>query len=144
MWYQFNLPPPPPPLKELGVFNLIKPEGHNFPIREKHVPKLKRDLKASLRKNLATYWLTLDTRHSQVCNRFSFPNGQPQSKNLKQQKTFPLSRYNILSYNQNQEITKTKAETKTIYQKIIQEGSKQHTIAGEIQWKKHLPTIDFN
>ena len=92
-------PPPPPPLKELGVFNLIKPEGHNFPIREKHVPKLKRDLKASLRKNLATYWLTLDTRHSQVCNRFSFPNGQPQSKNLKQQKPFPLSRCNILSYN---------------------------------------------
>ena len=39
---------------------------------------------------------------------------------------------------------KTKAKTKTIYQKIIQEGSKQHTIGGEIQCKKHFPTIDFN
>ena len=35
--------------------------------------------------------------------------------------------------NNNQEITKTKAETKTIYQKIIQDGPKQLTIAGEIQ-----------
>ena len=30
-----------------------------------------------------------------------------------------------------------------MYQQIIQEGSKEHTIAGETQWKKHLPTIDF-
>ena len=28
--------------------------------------------------------------------------------------------------NENKEVTKTKAETKIVYQKIIQEGSKQH------------------
>ena len=38
---------------------------------------------------------------------------------------------------------KTKQKLKTIYQKIIQDGSKQHIIAGETQWKIHLPTIDF-
>ena len=32
---------------------------------------------------------------------------------------------------------------KIIYQKIIQEGTKQHTAAGEIQWKKQLANINF-
>ena len=44
----------------------------------------------------------------------------------------------IINYikNHNKNITKTKIETKTIYQKVMQERSKQHTIAGETQWKK--------
>ena len=45
--------------------------------------------------------------------------------------------------NENKEVTKTKAETKIVYQKIIQEGSKQHIIAGETQWKKHISNIVF-
>ena len=45
--------------------------------------------------------------------------------------------------NQNKNIPKTKPEKKIIYQKIIQEGTKQHTIAVEIQWKKQLPNINF-
>ena len=45
--------------------------------------------------------------------------------------------------NHNKDIPKTETETKTIYQKRIQEGSKQHIIVGETQWKKHLRTTDF-
>ena len=47
--------------------------------------------------------------------------------------------HDIINYikNHNKNITKTiEIETKTIYQKVMQEESKQHTIAGEIQWKK--------
>ena len=49
----------------------------------------------------------------------------------------------IINYikNHNKNITKTKIETNTIYQKVIQEGSKQHTIAGEIQWKKNYQIL---
>ena len=51
--------------------------------------------------------------------------------------------HDIIHYikNHNKNITKTKIETKTIYQKVIQEGSKQHTIAGEIQWKKNCQIL---
>ena len=47
---------------------------------------------------------------------------------------------NIVHYikNNNQDVTKTKTETKSFYPKIIQEASKQYTIAGEIHWKKHF------
>ena len=40
----------------------------------------------------------------------------------------------------NKDITKTKAETKVFYQIIIQEGSKQHTIAGSTGDNLHLFT----
>ena len=59
---------------------------------------------------------------------------------LKNLFAFLLSRYNKLTTTKT---TKKKAETKVIYKKLIQEGSKQHAIAGETQWKKQLPTTDF-
>ena len=51
----------------------------------------------------------------------------------------------IINYikNQHKNIRKTKPETKACYQKIIQEETKQYTVAGEIQWKKHIPNINF-
>ena len=51
--------------------------------------------------------------------------------------------HNIINYikNHNKSITKTTTETKTIYQKVIQGGSKQHTIVGEIQWKKNYQIL---
>ena len=45
--------------------------------------------------------------------------------------------------NYNYDITKIRNETKTIYQKIIQEGSKHHTVAGETQWKNKITNINF-
>ena len=57
----------------------------------------------------------------------------------------PFHYQGIIDYikNENKEVTKTKAETKIVYQKIIQEGSKQHIIPGETQWKKHISNIVF-
>ena len=34
-------------------------------------------------------------------------------------------------------------QKQTIYQKIIQEESKQHTISGETQWERQIPNIHF-
>ena len=51
----------------------------------------------------------------------------------------------IVNYikNQNKNISKIKPQTKLIYHNIIQEGVKQHKIAGEIQWKNYMPNINF-
>ena len=49
---------------------------------------------------------------------------------------------NYIKYD-NKDVKKIEPITKNIYQKITQEGSKQHAIAGETQWKKHLPNVDF-
>ena len=46
--------------------------------------------------------------------------------------------------NENKDIkTLPNPTTKNIYQKIIQDGSKQHKVPGENQWKNHIPTIEF-
>ena len=65
------------------------------------------------------------------------------TKTLNKKKTFYYQ--DILNYikNHNKDITTAKAETKIIYQKIIQEGSKQLTIVGETKWKKQIPNIDI-
>ena len=57
----------------------------------------------------------------------------------------PFYYKDIVNYikNQNKNISKIKPQTKKIYQNIIQEGAKQHKIAGEIQWKNHMPNINF-
>ena len=57
----------------------------------------------------------------------------------------PFYYKDIVNYikNKNKSISKIKPQTKTIYQNIIQEGVKQHKIAGEIQWKNHMPNINF-
>ena len=51
----------------------------------------------------------------------------------------PFYYHDIINYinNHNKHINKTKIKTKTIYQKITQEGSKQHTITGEIKKNKY-------
>ena len=110
-------------------------------MRIKHLLTLKQYLKSPPWKNLTTHWLTIDIYN--YSKDFQFLMDYSRTKTLNNKK--PIYYQDIMCYikNNNQEITKTKAETKTIYQKIIQDGSKQHTIAGEIQWKKHLPTIDF-
>ena len=57
----------------------------------------------------------------------------------------PFYYKDIVNYikNQNKNISKIKPQTKKIYQNIIQEGVKQLKIAGEIQWKNHMPNINF-
>ena len=58
----------------------------------------------------------------------------------------PYYHRDIIYYikNENKEIQKIEnPTTKNIYQKIIQEGSKQHKISGENLRKKLLPKLDF-
>ena len=57
----------------------------------------------------------------------------------------PFYYKDIIDYikSQNKKITQIKPETKTIYQNIIQQHIKQYKIAGETQWKNHIPNINF-
>ena len=57
----------------------------------------------------------------------------------------PFYYKDIIDYikSQNKKITQTKPETKTIFQNIIQQHTNQYKIAGETQWKNHIPNINF-
>ena len=58
----------------------------------------------------------------------------------------PYYYYNdIINYikNHHKNIPKLKPVAKIIYQKMIEEGTKEDTIAGEIQWKKQIPNINL-
>ena len=65
------------------------------------------------------------------------------TKNLIDKKPFYYNDITNYIKNKNQNIPKLKLQTKIIYQKIIEERTERHTIAGEIQWKKQLPNINF-
>ena len=65
------------------------------------------------------------------------------TKNIIDKKPFYYNDITNYIKNKNQNIPKLKLQTKIIYQKIIEERTKQHTVAGEIQWKKQLPNINF-
>ena len=45
--------------------------------------------------------------------------------------------------NGNKDLKTINPTTKNIYKKIIQQGTKQHKIAGETLWKKHLPIVEW-
>lgn len=92
-------------------------------------------------KNLATYWLTMDIHKYSQEFHFLMKNNRTKSRNNRKPYYYKDIIYYIKNYNKN--ILKIETTTKNIYQEIIKEGSKQHTIAGETQWKKYLPTIDF-
>ena len=51
----------------------------------------------------------------------------------------------IMNYikNRNTNIPKKNQKQKSYTKQIIQKGTKQHTKAWKIQWKKHLPKINF-
>ena len=124
-----------------GGLNLIEPEAHNYAMRIKYLLTLKQKEKLPSWKNLATYWLTMDIHN--YTKEYNFLMNNDRTKTLNRKKPFYYN--DIINYikNQNQNIPKIKPETKIIYKKIIEEGSKQHTIVGERQWKKHIPNINF-
>ena len=93
-------------------------------------------------KNLATYWLVIDIHNYSKDFRFLMDNNRAKTINGKK----PYYYQDIIYYikNENKDIkTLPNPTTKNIYQKIIQDGSKQHKVPGENQWKNHLPTIEF-
>lgn len=97
---QTSLPLLPQSLEELGV----EPDVHNFPITGKHVLRLKQDLKTLLRKNLATYWLTLDIHNYSIDFHFLMDNRRAKSLSNKK----PFHYQDIIYY----DITRTKRSQK--------------------------------
>ena len=120
---------------------MIEPEAHNYSMRIKHLLTIKQKLPPSW-KNLVTCWLTIDIHNYSKEYKFLMENSRTKMLNGKN----PYYYYNdIISYikNHNENIPKLKPVTKIIYQKMIGEGIKQHTITGEIQWKKQIPNINL-
>ena len=127
--------------KKLGGLNLIESEAHKYAMRIKHLLSLKQKHKPPPWKCLATYWLSIDIH--KYSKEYQFLMSNNRSKTLATEK--PFYYHDLIKYikNYNYDITKTRNETKTIYQKVIQEGSKHHTIAGETQWKNKITNINF-
>ena len=111
-------------------------------MRIKHILQLKQTHKTPPWKNLATYYLAIDIPNFSKDFRFLMDNNGTKTINGKK----PYYYQDIIYYikNENKDIkTLSNPTTKNIYQEIIQEGSKQHKVADENLWKKHLPTIEF-
>ena len=110
-------------------------------MRIKHLLTLNQKENPPSWKNLATYWLSIDIQNYSKEYKFLMNNNR--IKNVTRNKPFYYK--DMVNYikNQNKNISKIKPQTKIIYQNIIQEGVKQHKIAGEIQWKNHMPNINF-
>ena len=129
--------------KKLGGLNLLEPQAHNMARRIKHILQLKQTQKIPPWKNLATYSLAIDIHNFSKDFRFLLDNNRTKTINGKK----PYYYQDIIYYikNENKDIkTLPNPTTKNIYQKIIQEGSKQHKVAGENLWKTQLPTIEFS
>ena len=112
-------------------------------MRIKHILQLKQTQKIPPWKNLATYLLGIDIHNFSNEFRFLMDNNRTKTINGKK----PYYYQDIIYYikNENKDIkTLPNPTTKNIYQKIIQEGSKQHKVAGENLWKTQLPTTEFS
>ena len=99
-------------------------------MRIKHILQLKQTHKTPSWKNLATYWLAIDIHNFSKDFRFLMDNNRTKTINGKK----PYYYQDIVYYikNENKDIkTLPNVTTKNIYQEIIQEGSKQHKVAGE-------------
>ena len=92
-------------------------------------------------KNLATYWLTMVIYKYTKEFHFLMNNNGIKTTNGKK----PFYYKDIIHYikNQNKNMPNIKPETKIIYQNILQQHTKQHKAAGEIQWKNHIPNINL-
>ena len=128
--------------KKLGGLNLLEPQAHNIAMRIKHLLQLKQKEKTPPWMNIATYWVAIDLFNFSQDYLFLMNNNRTKTINNNK----PYYYKDIIYYikNENKEIKKIEnPNTKNIYQKIIQEGSKQHKISGENLWKKLLPKLDF-
>ena len=124
-----------------GGLNLIEPEAHNYAMRIKHLMTLNQKEKPPPWKNLATYWLTSDIPN--YTKEFNFLVNNNRTKTINGKKPFYYKDITDYIETQNKKITQIKPETKTIYQNILQQHTKQYKIARETQWKNHIPNINF-
>ena len=127
--------------QKLGGLNLLEPEAHNYAMRIKHLMTLKQKENPPSWKNLATYWLTMVIYKYTKEFHFLMNNNRIKTTNGKK----PFYYKDIIDYikNQNKNMPNIKPETKIIYQNILQQHTKQHKAAGEIQWKNHIPNINL-
>ena len=110
-------------------------------MRIKHLLQLRQKQKVPPWKNIATYWLAVDLfNYSKHCH-FLVDNNR--TKTINNKRPYDYKDFVYYIKNENMQIKKIEnPTTKNIYQKRIQEGSKQHKISGENWWKK-LPKLDF-
>ena len=96
-----------------GGLNLVEPEVHNYAMRIKHLLTLKEKEKPPSWKNLASYWLTMDIHNYTKEYKFLMNNNRTKTLNGKK----PFYYNDIVNYikNQNQNVPKTKPETKMIH-----------------------------
>ena len=111
-------------------------------MRIKHLLQLKQNHNPPTWKNIATYWLALDLHKISKCYHILIANNRMKTINNKRPFYYQDTIYYIK--NENTKIQKIQnPTTKNIYQEIIEHGLTQYKIAGEILWKKLLPTLDF-
>ena len=127
--------------KNKGGINIKEPEVHNLAMRIKHLLNLKYKKDQLPWSYLATYWLAKDIY--KFGKEYNYLKNNNRAKTTNQ--NTPFYYYNLIYYikTQNPNLPKIKANTKLLYTNILQEGSKQLKIAGEIQWQKYFPSIDF-
>ena len=127
--------------QKLGGLNLLEPEAHNYAMRIKHLMTLKQKENPPSWKNLATYWLTMVIYKYTKEFHFLMNNNRIKTTNGKK----PFYYKDIIDYikNQNKNMPNIKPQTKIIYQNILQQHTKQHKTAGEIQWKNHIANINL-
>ena len=128
--------------KKLGGLHLLETQSHNIAMRIKHLLQLKQNHNPPTWNNIATYWLALDLHKISKCYHILMANNRMRTINNKR----PFYYQDIIYYikNENTKIQKIQnPTTKHMYQEIIEHGLTQYKIAGEILWKKLLPTLDF-
>lgn len=111
-------------------------------MRTKHIVNLKYRENLPPWTHLATHWLAKDIYKFGKENNYLANNNRVKTTNKK------MSFYynDILHYikNQNPNLPETKATTKVLYTNILQQGSKNHIIFRECQWKNKIRNVQFS
>ena len=93
-------------------------------------------------KNIAAYWLALDLH--KISKNYHFLMSNNRGKTINDNKPFYYKDIIYYIKNENTKIQKIQnPTTKNIYKEIIEHGSKQYKVAGEMLWKKLIPNLDF-
>ena len=107
-------------------------------MRIKHMLQLKQSNNMPTWKNIAAYWLALDLY--KISKNYHFLMSNNRVKTINDNKSFYYKDITYYIKNENTKIQKIQNPIiKNIYKEIIEHGSKQHKVAGEMLWKKLIP-----
>ena len=113
--------------KKLGGLNLLEPQTHNIAMLIKHLLTLKQKEKTPPWKNLASYWLAAEIYNFTKDYKFLMENTKTKTITKKTSYYYQDIIYYFKNENKDIKILQNPT-TKNIYQKIMQEGPKQHKI----------------